>query len=797
MRSCVWAVLFSCVFFLFSGNLFPSYAGCPYVSTGNVVGIGSCSSQGVGTSCKSGGPNGAGFYEASKFLNSGNSCIYNDCICDSLAEARSCACGGGGGLTKPTCSVRTTDNYGNATSVFNNGDRINIKIDAGDNGEVYGGTSGSPATAYPTFSGACNGLVGFCPATNLCSGDSCSDVCATSKGGGDLRLAASNPNASSRTCTINFSASNGPNKGTGSGTCSTTVTVNGATPRPNLEITSLSIPNGSQRGAAVATVVIKNTGTQNVSGNFRVAFDRLGSNLSCGQGNQFAIVNGLNISQSKSVNINFTYPNTTGLKTAVSMVDSGPLRGSCQITESNENDNVRTGNYRVTCTLVSAPTGLLATALGLGSYRFSWNASSGTAPISYSFAISGPGLNQTVANVTSPYTFPTQLAPGQTYNWAITAANSCPSSAVASSSLTVSCYGAFLTITNTDNSCSGKPGLGISGGFNMGQNNINSNQAYSIGFSSGGFYDVIPATFSVPATCSGEAGPVNISCVDWPTYFQTFGGNVTAASGTLEDRNVPAGGFISGNIVSQPKSAGVVSGNSITAINAGGGSFSAQGFNLTPYQTSGAERKGTDYESLLIAALKYGGYSLTNMSSACGVTKTIGGQSVKYSCWSGSSLNSALTDALADSATLQILLPQNVFGDPVGLTSAALAVNGKHVIAFVPASVNISQRVSVGSGSDSTFTLISSGDVSVTQGSVDALSGSYLFEGDFANSASATPMNGFGQIYAVGPSSTISLQRQVAGAAAETFNYQGGKYLKVLTPILTSPKTFWSELAPN
>lgn len=663
--------------------------------------------------------------------------------CSSEAEARQCACGGGAGLTTPSCTIGTFDNYGNPKTVFANGDRINIRLNAADTGEVYSGAQNS-YQSFPTFSGRCSGAVGFCPSGNICA-SACTNVCSSANGGGDLRLTANNPSSSAGSCNISWTVSNSA----GQSSCSYSVTVNPSTASPNLQVTAFSIPNGSPNQNVNASVTVRNVGNQATGANFRVGVRMRGGNsIACNFGGDFFLnTASLAAGASRNLTIPVVLPGQTGTFSAGAMVDFG-----CVITESNEGDNKRLANYTVSgaCTPVTPSVSLVSPDNGvtLGSQR------------------------------------------DVTLEWDSVYGNACPVSTNKNFVvLRDETDGVFVTLNETDGQ-----DVGLSEDFTVNSLQCEHNYQWRVMVSNDAGATKVTSssrTFRT-ADCSGASGNF---------YFTSFGGSVYSGSGNLDDRNIPNTIAVSNNQAGNPLSAGIVSGNPINEL-VGGGKFSMQGsdrgFNLSNYNTSGAERNKSRYESLLRNALSVGRFPSGDPSAACGSDEVnIYGKRVKYSCWSGGSISTAINNALANPQEVQVIVPNEstIPFSVIDLGMPAEPINGKNLFIFVPASVRVASNVRVAPDDDSTMILISSGDLNVDP-SVTELDGAYVFEGDFFDGNGASKLTGLGQLYGVGEASKIAFERQVVVGESENFSFQG-KYFSALWPMLSKPKVSWTELSPQ
>lgn len=769
-------------FFLFTNQVL---AACSYCGPGGISGTcgktGGCNNY--CTSYPYGGKWAAEGFPSTSF---GETFQSTDGICDSQSEALSCACGSAGGQG---CVGRGAKDKGGGCcgGMVPDANGICQGCSTEDTDPsactANGGTWGRTVPSCIDSNGAekaCFDTQGNQVCTPIGSGSSCNS-----------------------TGSCNWQSDNGTSYGCYSCTCGGPPPTN--TPYPDFIITKIVIADGVSGTPAFAKVTVKNQGSVGTLSRVDVAWDRNGTSLSCGQGNQIGGFNRLAAGEEKTALISgFNYPATPGPYVAVARADSNTV--SCPIRESNENNNTKTVAYRslpAGCTIPGAPTNLTAVQDPAdpepGRYIFSWTAGSG--PISsYTLRITSPFYYPVTNILTTQYKWPFPLNPG-TYTWDVTANYAaCSTASPAATKITQICYDRNLQVTTDPVSCTGsRPSLIT----NIGDNipglipvpktvPINSNQSYNLKFNGSGF-TVSPPTAFVPSQCTGTT-TINLSCIDTTTsYFQTFGGGVTAASGALTNDYLPDDKFLIDNLPSQPISAGVLAANSsLTGI----AKKSPPEWYLQNYETSETITSGLMYDNYLQQALKFGSKDPTDPTTACGGSAvTVNGKTVKYFCYGSGgadNLNLIAGQAKNDSSNIVILIPKSSSINPSFSTNVTLT--NKEMLVFVPGNLTITGQVAVTQNVSSAISFIVNGNIDVSS-SITQLDGAYIMSGTFNSGAGTSPLTGKGMVIALGDS--LTLQRSpTGGGLGESFSYEP-KYLALLKSILTRPRTRWGELAPQ
>lgn len=448
--------------------------------------------------------------------------------------------------------------------------------------------------------------------------------------------------------------------------------------------------------------------------------------------------------------------------------------------------------FVVPCTTPTAPLGLNAVqdVRGAGYYTFSWNPpAAGTGPLTYSLNITGPGVNQTVNPSTSPYQLPTQLQPGQTYNWNVRATSTTCSSTgpAAVSTEVVACYGRTVQVNDSDPSCAGKTGLitkqvtsSVPAGANINPfaSNvavpINSNTSYNLAFGSTGTFTVAPTNAVVASQCTGNQ-IINLTCTNFISWFETTRGDVTAKT-TLDDRNVPAGSFVAGGLLNNP---GIVFAQTLQAIS-GGGKFSAQGggqgWSLAA--TPNPDLTKIQYATALSNALEYGGLrDINEVCSAVGRTVTVAAKSVQYICY----VTGSPTLSGAGSNTL-VLVPSG----PRNVTLNSFPTDGTKVMLLVDGNLNFSSDNNMSNTTG--LMAIASGNVDFTGRSV--VNGAFI--GSTINTGN-TPTSLFNSRGMLLGRTGVTLNRYLNNAVGERVDYDP-RYLVWFRDFMGKPSIKWQQL---
>ena len=763
--------------------------------------------------------------------NNGVTCIQDDGM--SLCPLECCS-GKNPGLTKPHCTI--VPNKG----TYTDGEYIYYTINAGDNGEVDYGASRTGGT--PTVSGACSGAVGWC-GTGLCgNGESqgeCVNVCT------GTHAIAVNSSGFPQTCTITAVVANSAYSGVDAGTCTATVTVNSTAPPPpgpNLYIRSMSVApySGPSASSSVASVTVKNNGTVDVPGNFQVSFKRQGLSLACGQGNQFATVNGLNAGQQQTVDFNFNRPGGAGTYTAVAMVDSGPSGGACQIAETDETDNVKTTDYDVCdfvpptqARLVSPADGSTIASQYSANLDWARPASWGSAcpdDKHYYLNVWGPSLSfppDWDANKTSFYPL-IDLECGQTYTWRVdTSIDGGVNKTQGNlwSFTTAACYYKcdVLGGGGTCQKCTFADGcLGDQGGCNQAMAGQPCQQYACVA-------NPCPAQACVPGSCvdSGGCDSGNPGSFCGPKFFLTRGGNVTART-NISDVDLPvtnAAGTDTQFVATASKVGGVV-GNSGGVV-AFGGTFapltnppslrysqgsrsfdpndSQPGWNLDGYvDTSGTSTQLTS-QKLLANALKNAG--LATLKPCDGNLPAPNPGFYLWCYTSNLNFESTVDQAISNSGQNIVVPSPNVMLPlPVSLSSSKSISGTRTVTIFVNGDLTL--NANVGSPvNTSGLAFVVDGNL-IVDSAVTDLAGLYVFSGNFNDNLSTTdtltvdgmvigtsedPITG---PFNLGAGSTLARTPTAPDTPGEDFNYNG-KYLVLFKDLLARPKVKWLELPPH
>jgi hypothetical protein len=114
---------------------------------------------------------------------------------------------------------------------------------------------------------------------------------------------------------------------------------------PDLRVTAFNLPNGTPGEVVLASVTVRNFGGGSTGSGFEVAVNRNSSTMNCNSGESGSQNTGVQLGAGLSRdfnNISVTLPASDGVFTATAMVDS-----DCDISESNEGNNIRNDSYTV------------------------------------------------------------------------------------------------------------------------------------------------------------------------------------------------------------------------------------------------------------------------------------------------------------------------------------------------------------------------------------------------------------------------------------------------------------------